>query len=219
MIAATTQETSMLGKPSRRMRKKLETRGRSATATVVEIAERGMTVTNGSEGLVSATELILRTKLRVEPEGEPSFEVEQRFRYPQLSVPSVGSRVCVIFDPDDHDDIMIDRTKLPGLTLPGQGAAATGAPGTPAAAGMLDLGGLLSTVREAQAQGSGAVAEALRASFGANAVVVDASGAGAAPDSPDPAARLEKLAKLREDGLLTDEEFAAQKARLLDAGL
>jgi hypothetical protein len=29
--------------------------------------------------------------------------------------------------------------------------------------------------------------------------------------------RLERLASLREKGILTDEEFAAEKARLLDA--
>ena len=31
-------------------------------------------------------------------------------------------------------------------------------------------------------------------------------------------ARLERLASLRDKGILTDEEFAAEKARLLDAG-
>jgi hypothetical protein len=213
----------MLGKPSRRMRKKLEAQGRSATATVVEISERGVAVTNGSEGIVSNTEVILKTKLRVEPDGEPSFEIEQRFRYPQLSVPSVGSRVCVIFDPDDHDDLMIDRTRLPGMARAAPRAAGTEAPATPTAPGMLDLGGLLATVREAQAKSGGdrqALADALRTSFGADgAVVVDASGAGAATDSHDPIARLEKLAELRDEGVLTEAEFAAQKARLLDAGL
>jgi hypothetical protein len=32
---------------------------------------------------------------------------------------------------------------------------------------------------------------------------------------PDPAARLERLAGLRDRGVLTEEEFAAQKARIL----
>ena len=48
-----------------------------------------------------------------------------------------------------------------------------------------------------------------------------ATGAGATPGatpivpSQDPAARLERLADLRDRGVLTEEEFAAQKARIL----
>jgi hypothetical protein len=37
----------------------------------------------------------------------------------------------------------------------------------------------------------------------------------AAPAQPDPLEQLEKLAKLHAEGVLTDEEFAAQKAKLL----
>lgn len=37
----------------------------------------------------------------------------------------------------------------------------------------------------------------------------------AAPAQPDYVAELEKLAKLREQGILTDEEFAAKKQQLL----
>jgi Short C-terminal domain len=37
----------------------------------------------------------------------------------------------------------------------------------------------------------------------------------AEPAAPDPLEQLEKLAKLHEAGALTDEEFAAQKAKLL----
>ena len=37
----------------------------------------------------------------------------------------------------------------------------------------------------------------------------------AASAEPDPMEQLERLAKLHEEGALTDEEFAAQKAKLL----
>jgi Short C-terminal domain len=37
----------------------------------------------------------------------------------------------------------------------------------------------------------------------------------AAPAEPDPMEEVEKLAKLHKEGVLTDEEFAAQKAKLL----
>jgi hypothetical protein len=37
----------------------------------------------------------------------------------------------------------------------------------------------------------------------------------AAPAAPDPIAQLKELGQLHEQGVLTDEEFAAQKAKLL----
>ena len=39
--------------------------------------------------------------------------------------------------------------------------------------------------------------------------------AAAAPAAEDPIAQIEKLGKLKEQGLLTEEEFAAQKAKIL----
>jgi Short C-terminal domain len=39
----------------------------------------------------------------------------------------------------------------------------------------------------------------------------------AAPAAPDPIAQLKELAALKEQGILTDEEFAAQKAKILGA--
>ena len=37
------------------------------------------------------------------------------------------------------------------------------------------------------------------------------------PDEPDPIARLKELAALKDQGILTEEEFAAQKAKILGA--
>jgi len=39
----------------------------------------------------------------------------------------------------------------------------------------------------------------------------------AAPPAPDPIEQLKQLAALRDQGILTDEEFTAQKTRLLGA--
>ncbi len=36
-----------------------------------------------------------------------------------------------------------------------------------------------------------------------------------APEAPDPIARLKQLAELKDQGILTEEEFAAQKAKIL----
>src|SRR3954452_16903538 len=99
----------MLGKPSHRTRKRLEEQGRTAKATDLEIASRGMTVTSGNDQIVANTKVMLKTKLRVEPDGEPAFEVEQRFRYSQFAIPSVGTVLPVVCDPDDHDKIMLNE--------------------------------------------------------------------------------------------------------------
>jgi hypothetical protein len=98
----------MLGKPSKRAKKELEENGKRASATVVEIAEKGMAVTRGAEGVIGNTELALKTHLRVQPDDEPEFEVKKRFSFPQLAVPSAGQTVPVIYDPNDHDKIIVD---------------------------------------------------------------------------------------------------------------
>jgi hypothetical protein len=36
-----------------------------------------------------------------------------------------------------------------------------------------------------------------------------------APEAPDPIEQLKELASLKEQGILTDEEFAAEKAKIL----
>lgn len=197
----------MLGKPSRRTRKRLEENGRRAPATVVSIAERGMAVTNGAEGVVSNTELMLKTTLRVEPPGEPAFEVTKRIRYPQLSVPSAGMRVNVLFDPDDHDEVIID-------------SSVTGA------GPVKDVGALLGAVQAAQQQNAGdpmAMAAAVRASLAAQGITAAVSTSsqelpmtfGAPSPEADRLSQLEKLGKLHEQGILTDAEFQAEKQKIL----
>ena len=65
----------MLGKPSRRTRKRLETSGRKASATVLSVSDRAMAITTGGGQLVQDTEVAVKVSLRVEPEGEMPFEV------------------------------------------------------------------------------------------------------------------------------------------------
>lgn len=107
----------MLGKPSRRTRKRLEEDGVRAPATVVDIAERGWAVTSGPSNMVSSTTAMLKTTLRVEPPGEPAFEVTKRLRYPQLSIPSAGARINVIFDRDDHEELILDHSAPSSLSI------------------------------------------------------------------------------------------------------
>ena len=210
----------MLGKPSRRTRKKLEEHGKRAPAVVVDIAEKGMSVTTGSGQLVANTEVMLKTKLRVEPEGEPAFEVEERFRYPQLSIPTVGSRLTVIYDPSDHDRVMIDSSPEAVATQLG---SVPGLEGT-------DLQGLMATVQQAQSQtqdpqelarilqqqlGTGVNVQQQKASGMTVGAPPGGFGAPAAAPEEDPVDKLAKLAELREKGMLTEAEFESQKARIL----
>jgi hypothetical protein len=183
----------MLGKPSRRTRKRLEEAGKKANATVVEIAEKGMAVTSGAEGVVANTELALKTKLTVHAE-EGDFEVRETFRYPQLAVPSAGMQIAVIYDPSDHDKIMLDDSP------DAQQAAVMAGAGIDAGA----IGDAIANAQKMQQQATQGGA-------------MNMGGMGM-PGAADPVDKLEKLQALKEKGALTDAEFEAQKAKILGEG-
>ena len=204
----------MLGKPSNRMRKRLEENGRRANATVLEIASRGMTITNGNEAIVANTKVVLKTKLRVEPDGEPAFEVQQKFRYSQFAIPSAGSVLPVIYDPDDHDKIMLDESPQ-AVTQAVMGQAGLSA----------DQMSLVTQLQQAATSGVGRdQMREMAMQWGQQhgATIIDGSGAmqglGAPTPAPAPesvADQLAKLADLRDRGVLTEAEFEAQKAKIL----
>ncbi len=81
-----------------------------ATAFVLWRADRGELIGDGALELVSETELAVRALLRVEPAGEPAFEVEQKLRFSQAAIPTPGAPVAVIYDPADRERIIVDRT-------------------------------------------------------------------------------------------------------------
>jgi hypothetical protein len=182
----------MLGKPSKKLINQLQENGKHANATVVEIAERGMAVTRGAEGVVANTEIALKTHLRVEPDDEPAFEVKKRFSFPQMAVPAAGQTVPVLYDPSDHDKIIVDYSA--GAQ---QGAAF-------ASAG-IDPNQISQLIQQAQQmQGQSGQLGAI-------------PGTTPPPAQPqvDPVAQLEKLAKLKESGALTEAEFEAEKAKII----
>jgi hypothetical protein len=189
----------MLGKPSKKLKKQLEESGTRANATVIEIAERGMAVTRGAEGVVANTELALKAHLRVQPENEPEFEVKKRFSFPQMAVPSAGQTVPVLYDPQDHDKIIVDYTPEAQ-----QGAALSAAGIDPG-----QIGQLMEQAQQMQAQ-----AGQMQAGMPGMAQVPGVSPPPAQPQS-DPVEQLEKLAKLKESGALTEAEFEAEKAKIL----
>ena len=180
----------MLGKPSKRMMKQLEENGKRANATVVEIAEKGMAVTRGAEGVIGNTELALKTHLRVQPDDEPEFEVKKRFSFPQLAVPSAGQTVPVLYDPNDHDKIIVDYSPEAQ-----QNAAFTAAGIDPSQIGQM--------MQQAQQ---------MQAGMGQMPGMAQPAPAQA---QPDPVEQLEKLAKLKESGALTEAEFEAEKQKII----
>jgi hypothetical protein len=187
----------MLGKPSKRLMKQLEENGKHATATVVEIAEKGMAVTRGAEGVVGNTELALKAHLRVQPDDEPEFEVKKRFSFPQLAVPSAGQTIPVLYDPADHDKIIVDYSPE------AQQSAAFSAAGIDPS----QIGQLMEQAQQMRAQAGG-----MQGGMGQMPGMTPP-----APAQPqaDPVEQLEKLAKLKESGALTEAEFEAEKAKIL----
>jgi hypothetical protein len=195
----------MLGKPSRRTRHRLEDHGKKATATVLEVGKRGMAITTGSGQLVSDTEVALKLNLRVEPPGEPPFEVWTKMRFSQFGMPSAGAKIAVIYDPEDHESIMCDDS--PAAMIQTHMADMP--------AGIRDIATQVTT---ASLSGAGrdevrALAQQLGQQYAATAM--PSFGAPAPAAREDPLDRLEKLADLKAKGILTDEEFQAQKAKIL----
>ena len=71
--------------------------------------------------------------------------------------------------------------------------------------------------QEAQAQQQAVYEQGVADAQAAQAAAAPppAAAPAAAPAAEDPIAQIEKLGKLKEQGLLTEEEFAAQKAKIL----
>jgi hypothetical protein len=187
----------MLGKPSKKLKKELEASGKRANATIIEIAEKGMAVTRGADNVVANTEIALKTHLRVTPDDEPEFEVKKRFSFPQMAVPGAGQTVPVLYDPSDHDKIVVDYSPE------AQQSAAFSAAGIDPS----QIGQLMEQAQQMRAQAAGMQP-------GMGQVPGMAAPTPAQPQA-DPVEQLEKLAKLKESGALTQAEFEAEKAKIL----
>jgi hypothetical protein len=190
----------MLGKPSKKLIKQLEENGKRANATVIEIAEKGMAVTRGAEGVVANTELALKAHLRVQPDDEPEFEVKKRFSFPQMAVPGAGQTVPVLYDPQDHDKIIVDYTP----------EAQEGAAFAAAGIDPNQISQLMEQAQQMQAQ-----AGQMQGGMPGMGQMPGMSPPAPAQPQADPVEQLEKLAKLKESGALTDAEFEAEKAKIL----
>jgi hypothetical protein len=203
----------VFGHRSKKTRERLEAGGVRATATVLEISGGRVSITTGNPQIAANTELPMKVRLRVEPKDEEAFEVATKMTFSQFGLPRQGGTIPVLFDPDDHDTVILDESTGGGFSLAAESIRAraeeTDRPELDSVAdiveratsgGGIDIEAMQRQIREQFAPGAGATPD-LSAFF---------------PTAPeDPVDKLAKLADLKEKGLLTEEEFNSQKARIL----
>jgi Short C-terminal domain len=196
----------------------------SAAAEVIEAKQTGWAVTRGSDAIVSNTTLRWKVRVLVKPEGEAPFEASFKANVPQLEELRKGQMVMVRYDSDDHSDISLDES--PGAHLEAGLAMITAR--RPDIATTQVLGGSLvdlmrSAVNDkegfrAQIQRATEQAQQAAATHAAQAAEQQqfaAQAAASAAAAQDPIGQIERLASLRDRGVLSDDEFEAQKSRIL----
>ena len=86
------------------LEKKLIAHGNAAKAQV--LAARG-TINTITEG-VNVAKRKWRLNLRVQPDGEPEFEVNYKQWLGGNAMPRAGQQIDVLFDPRDHSKVVVD---------------------------------------------------------------------------------------------------------------
>jgi hypothetical protein len=190
-------------------RRNLSKVGIRAFAEVLAAEQSAISVTVGNPNLVGNTEIRWKLHLRVTPDGEPPFEAGITALLPQLTRPHRGMRLPVVYDPKDRTRIQLDH--LPAAAADAAIDAVTSA--RPDLAGAQVMGMPMADVlRQAIADPTAFREEMMRR--GAE-MQQQALGAVHAASTPDPVDRLERLAALKDRGLLTDQEFEQQKRKIL----
>jgi hypothetical protein len=207
----------------------LKQTGIPGKATILEMTQTGVYVNQQPQ---------VKLKLRIEGQGQQPYELEKRLTVPMIALGTLssGQPLNVYIDRQDREKIVIDWFGG-GAAQPGGGGAFTVAPQGGAPISVSDPGAQQAVMQALQAQGidpsSGTVD--LRQNPTARAAVlaalqqhgVDAAHATAAADpsttvsaepssTGEPLERLTKLMQLKGAQLITDEEFAEQRKRILD---
>jgi hypothetical protein len=186
--------------------------GRRAQAEVVSVEQSGTGVTVGNPAMAGATEVVWKLDVKVKPDGADPFDAHVEARLPQYSAIMVGSTVPVLFDPNDHSEVTLDMSPQGWADAAVASAGQVGAlAGNPAlAAPIKEM--MEAAMKDPEGFRQHAMEEAQKAFGSAGFTVMgapQASGEAALVDT------LGKLADLHDRGVLTDEEFAQQKAKLL----
>ena len=218
----------MLGHNERLERKLKEQGGKRAWATVLESKKEwtGSGGWNVAVGQAGSFTTHAKLRLRVEPDGEPPFETTVKQVFNDASgwrVPGEGYSVPVVYDPHDHSKLALD---LEGIAVgPGVDRDEAVARHEKVMARMHDHQAQrqeIAQMRDPEARReaiakmqAAALAQAQSAAAMQRMKQVFPQAYGGTPDVAD---QLTKLADLRDRGVLTDDEFEAQKAKLLGAG-
>ncbi|OBB67964.1 SHOCT domain-containing protein [Mycobacterium sp. 852014-50255_SCH5639931] len=193
-------------------RRDLSKVGIRAFADVLSAEQSAIAVTIGNPNLVNNTEVRWKLLLRVTPDAEPPFEASLTALLPQLSPPRPGMRLPVLYDPKDHSRVQMDRQ--PAATADVAIDAVTSA--RPDLAGAQVMGmPMADVIRQAIADPTAFREEMMRRGAEMQQQAFGAMEAAQTQQGADPIERLERLAALKDRGLLTDEEFEQQKRKIL----
>ena len=207
---------------------------RDAQADVMDAQQTQWAVAMGPAQATPETALMWRVHLRVRPDGEQAFEADIDHAFPPSNPPHTGQVLSVRFDPKDHTKVAIDQ----GEEAPAPAANPIVAmieqhlgPEQMAAIERLGMGSVEQFFQAAMADPRGFAAHiqerAMAAQQAALAAQTAAGHGGVAQPTtpsvtslsvtptPDPVDLLARLADLRDRGVLTPEEFEAQKKRIL----
>lgn len=184
--------------------------GVRAFADVLNAEQSIVSVTIGNPNLVNNTEVRWTLRLRVTPEHEPSFEASLKTLLPQSMRPRPGTRLAVIYDPKDHSRIELDHQPVTETVIDTITAA------RPDLSGASVMGMPMGDViRQAIADPSGFRTEMMRRATEMQEQALQAMQPQAPARDQDVLDRLERLAALKDRGVLTDDEFEEQKRRIL----
>jgi putative oligomerization/nucleic acid binding protein len=162
----------------------------------------------------SATSSNVNLTLVVQAEGVPAVSIEHSCIAPTKKWPFPGETLPVTFDRADPDRLKIrwDEISESGDVAKQQADAL---------AAQMNQGGGGAQVVQAGGADVSEIVEALQQQYPGAQISVDgqaevASGGGAGAEAGDDrVAQLERLAKLRDSGALSEQEFEREKARIL----
>lgn len=189
------------------LRRRLEKHGLRAAAEVVSAKQTHVSITSGNPNLVSNTTIEWKLTVRITPPGAQPFDAEVDADFPQLGGPSVGGTVRVLYDPADHSKVVVD-TSADGQV---HAVAARVASQAAASGRMVDPDQLANALEH---HDPAAIRSLFGVTEGASGTIVG-TGPPSATGGQDPVELLAKLQELHQQGVVSDEEFEAQKRRLL----
>jgi hypothetical protein len=222
----------MFSKGRKKREGDLKEHGKRALGTILESRTGGGVQWNVGNPIGDiGTSHAVRLTINVQPADEPPFEVHWKTRAEDGSIPEAGQTVVVWFDPDDHDRFTVElqdaaavaeekfgefeqRTGMDVGKLIGNPdefrEALQGRPGVNPAEAVREA---LDLSPEAIQGAMGGAQQSPAEAYQQWMAAAQAAAGGSPAESPED--RLEKLAKLRDSGALTQEEFETQKAKIL----